>query len=369
MTVRRLLQKTREYYVEHGVVRTVGSVALFCGAEVNDRCETIYQMRKEDSGEGHPLALRFRAARYGFSGHLYLLLGLADRSTECYLSSVAPIRDLNDGHIEPIHDKRTFQLLTEPYVSSLPTLYGMLDDGAFTSAPGTRGDDGLFELLGRVEKLVLKPRRGGQGSGIYVLEERDTRVLVNGEVTEQTMVAKLVSKLNGYVVTEFVEQHRYANAIFPDATNTIRVYSIIDPETERPSVLCAAHRFGSRESAPIDNWSSGGYCAPIDQETGEIKRLIVVGERSRSRQSCHPATGATVAGVQTPFWEAVRDLVCTVADLHRAAPLVGWDVVVSDDGPVVLEGNARPGVDLLQLERGALANPPVQRALDVNGCV
>jgi hypothetical protein len=173
----------------------------------------------------------------------------------------------------------------------------------------------------------------------------------------------LLADLDGYLVTEFVSQHPYAADIYPGATNTIRLYSIVDPETGAASVLQATHRFGSSDSEPTDNWSRGGYCAPIDVETGRIKRLNVLDGCHRKRLECHPETDARVAGVTVSFWEAVRALVRTVAELHYQAPLVGWDVVVGEAGPVLIEGNARPDPDLLQMERGVLTDPRARRLL------
>jgi hypothetical protein len=168
-------------------------------------------------------------------------------------------------------------------------------------------------------------------------------------------------------VTEFVRQHAYADAIFPDATNTLRVHSIVDPETGTPAIFRPVHRFGSAESAPTDNGSRGGYVAPVDERTGEIGRLVVLDDPPRSRPERHPETGCVVRGVTVPYWEDVRELVRDAADLHGQAPLVGWDVVVTGDGPVLIEGNARPSPILLQLERGLFEDRRMRRLFGRDG--
>ena len=41
---------------------------------------------------------------------------------------------------------------------------------------------------------------------------------------------------------------------------------------------------------------------------------------------------------------------------------IGWDVIVDEGGtPIILEGNARPGLDVNQVERGLLSDPKVRR--------
>lgn len=364
MTNRRSrLAKARDYWQQRGVLRTLGAMTRYCGTEVEYWCQSLHKMYEWDRGQGYPLFLRGRAARHGFSAHSYLWLGLGseDRDIGQYLNSTKRIWKLNSGYIEPIHDKYTFQRLTEPHIDALPTLYGRIDGGEFVSTTATSPTGGLLDVLGGGERLVLKPTTGSKGGGIHIVERTDGAFAVDGRSVTRGEVESFVAGLDGYIATEFVAQHAYVDSIYPDATNTLRVFSIVDPDTGEASVLRAAHRFGSAESAPTDNWSRGGYCAPVDIDTGRIGRLITLDDPPRSRHERHPETGAPIAGVTVPYWEEVRELVRTVADLHRQAPLVGWDIAVGEEGPILIEGNERPGKELLQLERGVFEDPRARR--------
>jgi hypothetical protein len=225
-------------------------------------------------------------------------------------------------------------------------------------------EDTLPEILTREGKLVLKPMTGGKGKGVCVLHGTERTRLENGTETIEAPVGNLIADLDGYLVTEFVRQHGYAEQIFPEATNTIRIHSIVDPNSGEISLLRASHRFGSPKSIPTDNWSRGGYVAPIDIDTGEIGRLIVLDDPPRSRPQRHPETGAQVAGVTVPYWEELCDLVREAAELHRYAPFVGWDVAVTDEGPLLVEANARPSVVGLQLTEGLYRDQRVRTLLE-----
>jgi hypothetical protein len=218
-------------------------------------------------------------------------------------------------------------------------------------------------VLARNERLVLKPRAGSKGDGVHIVEWSDEGFSVDGRPVQRVDVESLVDGLDDYIATEFVTQHAYADSIYRDATNTLRVFSIVDPETGEAGVLRAAHRFGSAASAPTDNWSRGGYCAPVDVDIGRVGRLVTLEDPPRSRHERHPETGERVEGVTVPYWEEVRELVRTVADLHSQAPLVGWDIAVGEAGPVLIEGNERPGKELLQLERGIFEDPRARHLL------
>ena len=287
---------------------------------------------------------------------------LDEADSDAYLSSNEAIRALNSDYITPIHHKYAFQRATEPTIDAVPTIYGTIDRGRFEPTAAAESD--LSTLLSAEGTLVLKPVSEGRGDGVYVLEDGEQARLKMGSGTIESTVADLAADLDGYLVTEFLEQHDYAASIFPGATNTIRIHTLVDPETGEISLHRPSHRFGSRESAPIDNWSKGGYTAPIDTDTGEIGRLIALDGASRSRLRTHPETDARVAGVTVPYWAELRDLVREAAAIHRDAPLVGWDVVVTEDGPVLLEGNARPSIVGLQLTEGLLTDERLRRALE-----
>ena len=58
----------------------------------------------------------------------------------------------------------------------------------------------------------------------------------------------------------------------------------------------------------------------------------------------HPDTGARIADFQLPDMDAVRALITEVALVIPEVRYVGWDIVVTPTGPVLVEGNWGAGV-------------------------
>jgi len=357
-----VLRRAIHHHAENGAIATAGAGAEFLGTGINERCQSVSRLLRADRGRGYPLRTRLRAARHGFSAHTYLWLGLDAGDPTEYLATTTPIRDLNEGYVEPLHNKYAFQLSTRNEVEAVPRLLGTVDRGSFTPAAGTDSD--LAPLLAREGRLVLKPMRSGRGEGVAVLAAGDDGArIVTGDDRRSGPVTDLVAGRDDALVTAFVEQAEYAAAIYPATTNTVRIHTLIDPETGAVELLRACHRFGSRASVPTDNWSQGGYLAPVNVESGEIRPLVALDHPPRSRLDCHPETGERVAGVTVPHWNALRTLVRGAARLHRPAPFVGWDVAVTPSGPVLIEANARPSVVGLQLTAGLLTHPLVRTVL------
>ena len=63
----------------------------------------------------------------------------------------------------------------------------------------------------------------------------------------------------------------------------------------------------------------------------------------------HPDSGHPIEGLTLPFWKAALDLAVNAHREFQEMPSVGWDVAITEDGPVLVEGNPVWGVDLAQI--------------------
>lgn len=112
-------------------------------------------------------------------------------------------------------------------------------------------------------------------------------------------------------------------------------------------VLLAAMRLGVGEAIASDD-PDYTFCAGVDLATGKMLR----GESKRADRgtfSHHPDTGIAITGVALPHWPEM----CALAlRAHAALPemaFVGWDVILTPDGPQLLEGNLVWGGNLAQM--------------------
>ena len=91
----------------------------------------------------------------------------------------------------------------------------------------------------------------------------------------------------------------------------------------------------------------GGVICRVDEKTGKI--CSVATDDYFNVYETHPDTGIRFEGYQLPM---VQEAVAFARKAALVVPQichVGWDVAVTPDGPVLIEGNDYPGTDLCQL--------------------
>jgi hypothetical protein len=133
-----------------------------------------------------------------------------------------------------------------------------------------------------------------------------------------------------------------------DAVVTCRIITMTDEQGCAEPVI-ATFRMAADRGSIVDNMHRGGIAAAVALDSGALgpaSDYAITGPATRNRR--HPVSGGLIDGRKLPLWEQVREVVCRAHDSFRPRLLVGWDVSIGPDGPVLLEGNERPGVGGLQ---------------------
>jgi hypothetical protein len=335
------------------------------------RLRRLYEKERK-----RPFRLPFRTClrmwRRGFLSESAVIYGIGETGAGDYLSDAA--RFLRTPGIDGrysllLDDKELFEVVFSPR-APVPRILASISASGQVRRPGVEVKEGwLLELLGQRKALVLKPPGGGGGHGVLIVRDTAVGVDLNGTVLTHGVFRERAAALRGYIVTEFVEQARYAAEIFPATTNSIRVVTMIDPDESVPFVPIAVHRFGTRRSAPADNWTQGGLSALVG-ETGTLGPGAGYPARG-ALEWCerHPDTGSPIAGVRVPRWEEILSGITRLAGAFPQLPYVGWDVVVTETGYSVIEGNSNTDVNLLQVHMPLLRDGRVRRFYAAHGAL
>jgi hypothetical protein len=159
---------------------------------------------------------------------------------------------------------------------------------------------------------------------------------------------RALSKDERYLIQRRLFPHPDLAGLSGEILTTIRMVTIRD-EAGGFEATHAVYRMPSRPGASVDNFHAGGLAAKIDLETGELGPASDIGLHPSSEwHETHPISGAQIEGLKMPFWKESVDL---ARRAHAAIPrraVIGWDIAVVDDGPVVIEGNGRADLDIIQ---------------------
>jgi hypothetical protein len=197
------------------------------------------------------------------------------------------------------------------------------------------------------QDLFIKPRRARGSAGVdwyarigsFTYLDRGGQTLTLGQIIEQL---KTRTRPHGLMVMPRLRNHPVIAGLASQSLIVLRVFTCLD-ERLQPVVTiaflrCLAKLEPSWEVGPIEE-----YGAAIDLETGTL------GPMTGDKPIClsnwvdwHPVTGMRVTGRVLPFWREVLELALAA---HRQVPqrvLVGWDIALTAEGPMLIEGNSMP---------------------------
>lgn len=213
---------------------------------------------------------------------------------------------------------------------------------------------GLFEVQDTINRLmtcsqfVVKPARGSGGAGIVVLGERVASgwQTVDGQTYDEASLRQhLASIVFGAFSKELEDQALIEERIFPHpALVKIWPHGLSDLRVLvlKGKPLFSMLRVPTQNSKGRANLHQGGLGVAVDLEQGTTLRALHRGVPVEK----HPDTGVDVVGLVIPAW---RELMRAAVAAARAVPLeyLGVDLTVDRArGPVVLEVNARPGLEI-----------------------
>lgn len=209
--------------------------------------------------------------------------------------------------------------------------------------------------------VIVKSQRGGGGANITKVQFKDNEFIFSGTCKSYDAFEKAINSSINFIVTEIINQTGFANEVYPKSLNTIRVLTMIDPETMKPFIAKAVQRFGTVDSEVVDNWTAGGISVDINIEKG-VYGLGASYPKNKKVDWLkeHPNTKVKFFEESVPNWNLIKESVLKMSSEYFFLSYIGWDIVPMEDGFLVLEGNTNSDVNLLQIHGGLLKNKRVR---------
>ena len=216
--------------------------------------------------------------------------------------------------------------------------------------------EAFLKLFHDCKRIIYKPLKGHRGCDVEAFE-------INGE--NAAYVYRDLMELPEGVIEEYVVQHHILSRLSQSSLNTLRVVTItsksvpVTPDGAFTDIAYMVIRIGGGTTI-VDNLHAGGMLALVDKQSGIT--ITDGGDAEGNIYEIHPVSGATIKGVKLPFFEEAKRMVYEMCSMELVEGYLGWDIGITENGPVFIEVNATPGIDALSTA-GATAKKGMKYAM------
>jgi hypothetical protein len=316
-----------------------------------------------------PFGRLVRGTWHGFTAEHILLFELDEGGWDDYLCDLDRYRVTHRTNfmVWPIlHDKLVFDAFMARHLPLHRALFWVHRGRHHVLGQGWTMSR-FADALAHGEGFVLKRAQGGLGNGIVFLEGDPVKPRVNGASMSMTQLRALLGRLDYHVCYPWLRIHPAVAALFPGAANLLRLSVFVGLDGE-PRLLAPALCIGTSRSAPVEHFAHGGISCQVDEERGILLRCIRRGaDGTREYLDRHPDTNAPLVGFAVPFWHELREMMLSFHRENPAFDCVGWDIAITEDGPLVVEGNHNPSLRVALMHRNLSEEPAFREFLVARG--
>lgn len=263
--------------------------------------------------------IKYQAGYYDYQEFEFYNLNRKQRKT--YLT-----RGKNNQIIKKFNDKSKFYLIDNKenfyrgYKEFIKRDWILLNGKNF---------DEFEQFLEKNKIAIVKPVDGEGGKGVEKIED------IN--LNENRILYEKLVKNKQNIVEQCIMQHKELNELYSDSVNSLRMFTFY--KEGKVYFLQAILKIGN--GGVVDNFSSGGMYAYVD-ENGYVYTEAI--DREDNIFAEHPISKHKIVGFKVPMFKEAVELVKEAAKVVPEVRYVGWDVAISENGPMIIEGNCFPGV-------------------------
>jgi hypothetical protein len=193
--------------------------------------------------------------------------------------------------------------------------------------------------------FVVKPATGAEGRLVEIWERSGDHFLSAGRLlgAEHLWRRLCVEATYGRAIVQGRLKNHPALAALSgtDALQCTRIVTIVT-RAGKVEILYAFQKLIAAGNH-VDDFvgAEGNVLTCIDPAAGKLATAFIKSGERPSYTTCeaHPLTGRQLAGFELPHWEGACALVRRAATRFLPLRAIGWDVALTSEGPVLVEGN------------------------------
>lgn len=253
----------------------------------------------------------------------------------------------NKKHVAIADDKVLTKSILSDYNIPVPQTHLIISE--------VREIQDKWDHILQLKDFVVKPANGKKGQNILVLSRTHMGWVTPGgrfisAYELRRCIADIVlggnsKKSRDTAIIEYrIEAHPFLKAIYDQGLPDLRVI------THNDEVIQAMLRLPTNESDGKANLHQGALGIGIDIQTGRLMH----GLYKDQYVSVHPDSGIHFEGMTLPYWDSILEI-CQYTSEILPLKYLGIDVVIDEvKGPLILEINARPGLQIQNINAQGL---------------
>lgn len=192
-----------------------------------------------------------------------------------------------------------------------------------------------------VNSCVIKTTESSHGDNVWVIKAIDYQendAMMTRFDEQKIMVSEILGS-EALIFESVVHQTKQFSDFNTSSVNTVRFMTTLWPDgTAR--IVATFIKIG-RAGKCVDNAGGGGNVdVCVDTETGEIKYAIQFdGWKNIKEIEKHPDSGNQLNGIVIENWDSIKAEILKYQQVFPYCKAAGWDIAITDDGPVVIEVN------------------------------
>lgn len=224
-------------------------------------------------------------------------------------------------------------------------------DSKFVNIEGVTDREKLKIFFSMDMDAFAKPSDGQLGNGVFSLQVKNKQIYKNGHIVTLDELLEVILSAD-YLIQERVYQHPAMAALCSSTLNSIRLQTVMTKEG-KVIPFGAGLRIG-REGSSVDNWAKGGTFVGIDMQKGRLLENGFLKPQYGTITKRHLDSGVVFKDYEIPFFREAVDLALELHTKMYRFHSVGWDIAITEKGPVFIEGNGLWEISLLQAVHGGL---------------
>jgi len=161
-------------------------------------------------------------------------------------------------------------------------------------------------------------------------------------------------------VQESIKQHPFMNQLNTTTINTMRLTTVRLGDRIVP--VAALIKVGG-PNARVDNYVQGGCMFGVNPETGRANDWAL--DKKHNRIKVLPSGFEIGDGFDVPYFNEIVDMAIRC---HYTIPnigMIGWDIAIAEDGPVLIEENFASDIRIHQAVGGSVFGKYTEEFLDI----